>query len=120
MAVLGAIALTVLMVAGCSNNNAPDQVSLTVDLGYNPASLFDTLDNVQVQLVPNGLEGQVVTVDLGPNASRTVFGGLKPGFYNVIAVGIKNGIPIAHGENDNILVTVGFENETFVVVQLPQ
>lgn len=120
MAFLGAIALVALFVAGCSNNNDVDVTQLTVDLGYNPASLYDSLDNVQVQLVPVSLNGQVVTVDLGKNASRTIFGGLKPGFYNVIAVGVKNGTNIAHGENDDILVTIGTENETFVVVQLPQ
>lgn len=109
-----------LFLVGCSNNVNGDTASLTVDIGYSPSTLTDILDNVQIQLIPLGSSGQVVTVDLGPNANRTVFGGLAPGFYKVLAVGRDGNFNIAFGEVNDILVIVGNENQTFVVLSEPQ
>lgn len=114
------LVLAALAIAGCSNNFTNSGTSLTVDLGYNPASLYNTLDNVQLRLTPYDASGQVITVNLGDLAGGTVFGGLRPGLYTVEAVGFEGNTPIAFGRVDDILVTTGDDNETFVVVAIPQ
>lgn len=90
---------------------------IAVNLGYSPASLFNTLGNVRVQLLPTAPVGEPVTIDLGPNALKTVFRFVKAGRYNVSVAGTLYGVNVAQGSREDIMVKVGEVSTTFVEVQ---
>lgn len=90
---------------------------ISVDLGYSPASLFNTLENVRVQLSPIDPPGQPITIDLGNHAVKTVFRFLRAGRYNVFAAGMLYGVNVAQGEKDNIVVSVGVNSNAFIEIR---